>query len=87
MSTARWRHQTSDVPLTSVQVFHAGISGMDVQLGSQVLWVESLGHFEDLVAMVMLGFHNLPPRRTVQARTDNLSLADVSGSCYQAADE
>lgn len=81
MSTARWRHQTCDVPMDSVRVFHAGLSGMDVQLGSEVLWVESEAHFDDLVARAKQGFSSLPPRRCLPPRTDGMT-ANLAGSCW-----
>jgi hypothetical protein len=84
VSVASWRLKTAQVPLTTVGVFHAGLSGMDVQLGNLVLWVESAAHWDDINSMVKLRFAELPERRTIPTRTDSLlPTVNLSGACYE----
>jgi hypothetical protein len=84
VSTARWRHQSADVPLDTVTVYPPYVSrrgGFDVQLGSQVLWVESLSHWQDINEKVLAAFTSLPAVRGVPARKDGMK-ANVAGACW-----
>jgi hypothetical protein len=86
VSTATVRFKTSDVPLSSIAVFHAGIEGMDIQLGPLLLGVDSPQYWEDFVERVRQCFAALPPRRCLPPRTDGMT-ANLAGSCYSGEPE